>query len=275
MHRKQVTMMDNTELLGYLGSGYPLFFDFLKFSFGVLFMIFFSSSIYNITSNYMGTNCHTYSSILEKYAAEIASSSFSQVVQQKHICQFSIITQLSYANKLNNTNFLMLQALMNFSTIIVVIVALQFFRKQQRETNTLCDEMNTTASDFGAVIKGIPNDRDGIDYDDEIVLVFSKLGYTVSTVTLAYNLDSFLDLKADTEKAIAVKQQALKCVQNNKPIPYDEKKHGALDDTQAMSLIDQELNQKIMLVKRMESEFESGVSNQFSGTCYVTFATEE
>ncbi len=41
-----------------------------------------------------------------------------------------------------------------------------------------------------------------------------------------------------------------------------------------MKVVDDELNQKISLVKRMEAEFESGVSNQFSGTSYVTFATE-
>lgn len=49
--------------------------------------------------------------------------------------------------------------------------------------------MNTTASDYGAVIKYVPNDRDGVDYDDEIIKAFEKVGYTVSSVSLAYDLN--------------------------------------------------------------------------------------
>jgi hypothetical protein len=52
----------------------------------------------------------------------------------------SWITRMSYANKINNNKLLQLQSIMNFSTVIVVIIALQFFRKQQREVNVLCDE---------------------------------------------------------------------------------------------------------------------------------------
>lgn len=78
---------------------------------------------------------------------------------------------------------------MNFSTVIVVIIALQFFRKMQREVNVLCDELNTTASDYGMVMKYIPNDKDGVDYDDEILRKFLSLGLTLSSVNLCYNLD--------------------------------------------------------------------------------------
>jgi hypothetical protein len=65
--------------------------------------------------------------------------------------------------------------------------------------------MNTTASDYGAVIKYVPNDRDGVDYDDEIIKAFEKVGYTVSSVSLAYDLSQFTILKAETDKAITAK----------------------------------------------------------------------
>jgi hypothetical protein len=50
-------MSVETEELGFLGSGYPLFFDFMKFSFAIIFLIFVTSGLYNMSSNLLGDNC--------------------------------------------------------------------------------------------------------------------------------------------------------------------------------------------------------------------------
>lgn len=71
--------------------------------------------------------------------------------------------------------------------------------------NILCDEQNTTASDYGMVIKYIPNDREGVDYDDEIMKKFKSLGNTISTVNLAYDLEHYHKLKAHIMKIITRK----------------------------------------------------------------------
>jgi hypothetical protein len=70
----------------------------------------------------------------------------------------------SFANKIHSANFVYLQSIMNFATIAIVIVALQFFRKSQRDTNVICDEANITAGDFSLVVKFIPNNDSDVNY---------------------------------------------------------------------------------------------------------------
>jgi hypothetical protein len=48
---------ENVELY-FLGQGYPMYFDFVKSSMVILFLIFVSSGAYNVFSNaFIGTDC--------------------------------------------------------------------------------------------------------------------------------------------------------------------------------------------------------------------------
>ncbi len=58
-NRKNLPLSCELHLLGHLGSGYPLYFQFLKFSFSILFMMFISSAVFNLASNILGDNCLT------------------------------------------------------------------------------------------------------------------------------------------------------------------------------------------------------------------------
>jgi hypothetical protein len=50
--------------LSELGSGYPMFFDFIKFCIFILFMFIISSGSYNAFSNYlMGKSCKDLTSV--------------------------------------------------------------------------------------------------------------------------------------------------------------------------------------------------------------------
>lgn len=75
-------------------------------------------------------------------------------------------------------------------------------------------------------LKYIPNDREGVDYDDEIMKKFRDLGLTLSSVNLAYNLEHYYKIKDSIMVIIAKKQNILTCIQKGKQAPYD-KKQGA------------------------------------------------
>ena len=104
------------------------------------------------------------------------------------------------------------------------------------------------------VIKYIPNDREGVDYDDEIMKKFKSLGNTISTVNLAYDLEHYHKLKAHIMKIITRKQTVLKCIQKGKQAPYD-KKDGAQTNEQILIKIETELQTEISKENRMEEEF--------------------
>lgn len=54
-------------------------------------------------------------------------------------------------------------------------------------------------------LKYIPNDREGVDYDDEIMKKFRDLGLTLSSVNLAYNLEHYYKIKDSIMVIIAKK----------------------------------------------------------------------
>jgi hypothetical protein len=62
------------------------------------------------------------------------------------------------------------------------------------------------------VLKYIPNDREGVDYDDEIMKKFKALGLTLSSVNLAYDLEHYYKLKDNIMVIIAKKQKILTCI---------------------------------------------------------------
>ncbi len=113
----------------------------------------------------------------------------------KTICVDSWAMNASFANKIKNKEFILLQSVMNFATIIIVIVALQFFRKSQREMNVLCDEENITAGDFSAVVKFIPNCHKDVDYHELIKSAFDSEKHHLSEVSLCFDLTEYQNAK--------------------------------------------------------------------------------
>lgn len=117
--------------LYFLGTGYPMYFDFLKSSLLILFMIFISSGAYNVFSNsYLGDDCKS---------SEETKKAVSEGGSADDICTLSWATQMSLANKRNNNNLVLLQDMMNLITIITMVFILQFLRRGQRVTNEECD----------------------------------------------------------------------------------------------------------------------------------------
>lgn len=148
----------------------------------------------------MGSNCFTNAQILTKYP----TLSITAATEKYKLCQSTWITTLSYANKLDNEDFLYLQSLMNISTALVIIVALQLFRKEQRTAEIECDENNITCGDFGIWIKNIRTDKPG-EYHKGIIDAFKNKGYTVATVTLAYDLREYYNIITELEKTVILK----------------------------------------------------------------------
>lgn len=51
-------LYEETINFSFLGSGYPLYFHYIKYCIIILAIITLTSGEYNILSNYFGDNCH-------------------------------------------------------------------------------------------------------------------------------------------------------------------------------------------------------------------------
>lgn len=141
--RKPLKLSCDPQSLSFLGSGFPLFFDFCKYCIIILLILFVTSGDYNIITNIAyGNDC--------EYTTD------STQVSNKNFCVLNWITRASLANKRNDGTLVNIQQMLNLVSILVVIVILQYFRKGQRETDLECDSKTLSASDYTVMIKNIP-----------------------------------------------------------------------------------------------------------------------
>ena len=140
----------------FLGTGYPLFFNFIIFSIIILLCIFLQSGAYSLVSNGLGTDCIN-SKKLNNLLTNMTSIQKEHYIKKKKICTLSLITKYSLANKRNSKILSKPQDYLNLFTVFVVIVVLQFFRYSQRSISQICDSKELTASDYTVIVKGIPN----------------------------------------------------------------------------------------------------------------------
>ncbi|KRX08235.1 hypothetical protein PPERSA_01165 [Pseudocohnilembus persalinus] len=59
----------------------------------------------------------------------------------------------SLANKKNKKQLMKAQDILNMTTIFVIIVLLQFFRKSQRKMDNECDEEDIAANDYTVIVE--------------------------------------------------------------------------------------------------------------------------
>lgn len=108
----------NTINLSFLGSSYPLFFNYMKFCMIILMLLCLTSGQYNLISNYYGQDCLT------------KDEFYSKTINSSKTCLLDGISQLTIANKSTHVKFSKMQDLLNLSSIAVLILLLLFFRKE-------------------------------------------------------------------------------------------------------------------------------------------------
>jgi hypothetical protein len=85
-----------------MGSGFPLFYNFIIWCIGILVTVFVISGGYNMYTNYMGNDC----SAPELDFNNITPGTFTKEMaeNQTKICHSTLFNRLSIANKISDND---------------------------------------------------------------------------------------------------------------------------------------------------------------------------
>lgn len=237
--------------LFFLGSGFPLFFDFMIWGLGLMLMIFLISSIFGLASN---------SKVLDMKGKEV-----------------SWFVDLSLANNgdIDISIWKSAQMIVNFCTIILILIYLQFFRRSQRKTAFECDFKSLTPSDYTLKVSGLP--LNFLDY--ELKEHFQKMSegvlkLNVVKINKTYAIGSYIKLLSEKNSVSLSKRDIEETLNKLKEdtTPIKEKEIEKLTniikqkEEQLKNLNDKVKEEKINLMKSYI---------KFTGTAYVTFETPE
>lgn len=135
---KLIPLTGSCHDLLFLGSGFPLFFIFIKYGITLLFMILLISGLYNIITNVEGHDCNKELEILGKK------------------CEPDSLTQTSLLNKAHHREYLKSQEVLNILSVLFTMVFLHVLRYRQRKLAFECDLKTVTASDYTVQVGNLP-----------------------------------------------------------------------------------------------------------------------
>ena len=261
MENKQLPLCSSRYELFFLGSGFPLFFDFIVWGLGMMLMIFVISSIFGL-----GSNSKVKDNDPEK----------------------SWFVELSLANsndKIGTTSqWKEAQMIVNFFTILLLLIYLQFFRRAQRKTAFECDFKNLTPSDYTVKVSGLP--LNFLDY--ELKEHFKKVGGTelnvnVVKINKTYAIGQYIKLMEEKTKMLNEKRNLQELLNYKTDAINSEATTQKVKNTYKGEL--DGLNKKIADKSELLEKLEEKVKNEritliktyvkFTGTAYVTFETPE
>jgi len=127
--------------LYHLGSGYTLYFQFVKHCIVMVCLMLGLSGIYNLYTNYTTGDC-----------GDVPQTTGSQY------CYEDFVTMFTIANKRNHPDELSVQLVLNLITVIGIAIYFQYVRYQSRKTVIAADDETITPADFTLQLKGIPKE---------------------------------------------------------------------------------------------------------------------
>lgn len=249
--------------LNFLGPAYPMYFQFLYFSMGLLVLMFAGRGAYGIYSNSEGTFCK------DSDQFETTNSS---------TCVLSSSTQLSLANKRwddtdspadiqKMTDYNHYQRIFNLVSYILVLAFFHLFRYRQRVTAKVCDDRDTSISDYTFMIKNIPK-IPGADMRKEIwkfiennALPGQKL--EVRKVVCCYDVVDKLKLENEVHELV---HQKVKLVQRGQK--------GELVDNE-LQYVEKTLSDARLALRQMRKAYIKGEAGEFLGIAFVTVNTQQ
>lgn len=248
--------------MNFLSPGFPMYFQFIKFSLVILFTIMLTSGVHNAYTFYYGSSCQDTD---EEFVQRNDRSSGPLINQ----CNKNFVNLFTIANRRNEIDYLQKSDIYNFFTITTLLLILQFIRKIQKQTAIECDERQITASDFTARVINLPRDfTEAQDIDEEIRKFFEKQGcpgteLNVQEVSVCYDCSEKSRIKTRLKEA---KIRKLK-LQHTKAADVHEK---AIEIDNEIKQLESDLKQEN---KRLEDGV--GVNRLFEGEAYVTFETQQ
>ncbi|KAL4454285.1 hypothetical protein ABPG74_012242 [Tetrahymena malaccensis] len=242
--------------LGFLGSGFPLYFSYLIVC---ILMLLFLSLIQGLptTAFYsLGSFCQdSQFEIYEWMRHQHAHFQSDKIFQP---CPKILVNQLSLANTIDQIQE---GGSLQFSAVAMLfqVIACFQFRKSLRQTEVDVDQKFTTPTDYSVWIKRIPKNLKNIE--QAIKDHFALQNKTVEKINLIYNIDEIKDLKLQYKSLIKKKQE---CLRKNGINSNGEELNRVLIEINNIN--SQILEKKALIPLQPE---------KFTGQAFVSFSTEQ
>ncbi|EGR27621.1 hypothetical protein IMG5_192990, partial [Ichthyophthirius multifiliis] len=153
LNRTKISLMINQKELGFLGAGFPLFYNYLKYCIIMLLSLLLVQGIPNMIINGRGNFCHdTLQEAYEKI----------EEAHKKHLsnfitpCASNFIVQFSIANLIGKPQDQNLGVYFSIGAMLIQIILSIIFRKEQNKLEAQVDENNITPADFSIMVSNIP-----------------------------------------------------------------------------------------------------------------------
>ena len=124
--------------LYHLGSGYPLYFRFIKYSVAMLLAMLLVSGIYNLVTNVVEGDCLS-----------------QDTTEESVYCLKGYILSFTLPNKRDNKDLLTAQLALNLATVVIVMIFFHYLRYQFRKTEIAADDATITPSDYTIEIENV------------------------------------------------------------------------------------------------------------------------
>ncbi|KAL4437580.1 hypothetical protein ABPG74_017818 [Tetrahymena malaccensis] len=160
-----ISMIGSYEDLAHLGPAYPLYFQFMIYSIGFLFIILSISGIYNMVQNSNGEQC-----------------------QDTEQCRVSFATKLAQSNRQQN-DFDSTQSYLNLATCLILIFYITIFRLKQIKFARQVDSYDVSVSDYTIFFDKIPLNKKRKDIQD---FIYSQVpGVKIMKIVQAFKLKQY------------------------------------------------------------------------------------
>ncbi|CAD8158550.1 unnamed protein product [Paramecium pentaurelia] len=253
IEKTQIDFQRDEMAFSFLGSGYPLYFNFIKCCLMIVGVLFLTSGQYQLVSNLTSNDCEDLVvQVQHRYKEVQKEDSWSEQVH--NYCLNDWIARSSLANKRFQSILTELPHYFNFSSVIFILIIIFFFRKSQLIIDNDCDIKENTPSDYTLIVKDIPKDCK----QQQLKEFFeNKFNVEVMEVDYIFFANTLKELEQQLE--VIVKQQKI-ALENN-------------DNDQLINLNEQKKlkqNQITTEALRIQQDFEL-----FSGTAFLSLKYED
>jgi len=178
-----------------LGTGYPLYFRFFKYSIGALLLIIALSGMYNLISNVKEGAC--------KQSQEEAKDETSETY-----CIEGYNMSFALSNKRDNPGLLTAQIALNLVTVIAIIIFFQIMRYRFRKMKIAADEKTIRPSDYTVQLQNIPFEAKKSDIREWIYKTFPNENLDIVRVIRTHAIGEYIKL-INTGSELRVKKALL------------------------------------------------------------------
>ena len=228
--------------MSFLGSAYPLFFDFLKFAFIFLFVFLLIVGVYGLAKNSIGDNCSNIANLTEDF------------------CEINEVTKYSHFNNYTENKPDNVLTSLNLAATIVLIFFIMKFRHFHEITELELDRSLLSPSDFTFMVEKIPL----FEKEEDIKKFFEE--YTeaykvnIKKIIKAYQIGEYVGLQRQKEN---LEKNLEKCLQDHEH-----------NNERKIETLNQQISNMQEKIKDVEKGFEN-MESKFTGVAFITVNTEK